>query len=157
MCSSGRQKKHNRQFLEARRVFDEWVTNYPIKLRPKLNPRRFRATDPDWWKHATLEKHAAYWGGEVAAAKLTHYLKPANCTMYVKPHTRQNMVNQLAAANRWRADPDGNIEVLDAFWNLPEAFGRWERNSSGTYVTLSGGGTSRHGSGKCSTAAKAWW
>jgi hypothetical protein len=30
------------------------------------------------------------------------------------------MVNQLAAANRWRADPDGNIEVLDAFWNLPE-------------------------------------
>ena len=116
---AGRQKKHNRQFLEAKRVFDEWVTNYPIKLRPKLNPRRFRAENADWWKKVELAKFNACWGGEVAAARLTHYLKPATCTLYIKPHEEKNQLGRLAIENRLRADPTGNIEILDAFWNLP--------------------------------------
>ncbi len=49
---AGRQKKHKRRFLEPTRLFEEWVTNYPIKLRPKLHPRRFRAENSEWWKPA---------------------------------------------------------------------------------------------------------
>lgn len=114
----GKQKKLNRRLLEPKRLFDEWVTNYPIKLRPKLNPRRFRAEDPNWWKHANLTNLEAYWGGEVAADRLTHHLKPATCTIYVKPHKNKDPLTKLVAANRLRADPNGNIEVLDTFWNL---------------------------------------
>jgi len=44
-----------RRLLEPARLLDEWVTNFPIKLRPKLNPRRFRAPAPGWWQHARLE------------------------------------------------------------------------------------------------------
>ena len=67
---TGGLRKRNRRLLEPGRLLDEWVTNFPIKLRPKLNPRRFQAPDPDWWEQARLER-GARWGGEVAAAKLT--------------------------------------------------------------------------------------
>lgn len=120
---AGRQKKHNRRFLEPIRLFEEWVTNYPIKLRPKLDPRRFRAENPEWWKHADLTGLRAYWGGEIAAHRLTKYLKPATCTLYIEPErNRKDPTRGLAtlvAKNRLRADPQGNIEILDAFWNLP--------------------------------------
>lgn len=117
---AGDQKKHDCRFLEAVRLFEEWVTNYPIKLRPKLNPRRFTADNPDWWKTATLHNLGAYWGGEIAAAKLTDYLKPARCMLYVKPEKTKETIRELVARHRLRADPEGTIEVLDAFWNLPD-------------------------------------
>jgi hypothetical protein len=71
---AGKQRKHNRRFLDAPRLFEEWVTNYPIKLRPKLNPRRFKAENPNWWQNTGLHNHNAFWGGEVAANRLTNYL-----------------------------------------------------------------------------------
>ena len=117
---AGKQKKHNRRLLAPQRLFEEWVTNYPIKLRPKLNPRRFRAENPDWWKTADLHNLGAYWGGEVAAARLTKYLKPAACTIYCKAVRMRETLNKLVTDHRLRADPNGNIEVLDAFWNLPD-------------------------------------
>ena len=40
------QKEPDRKLLDLRHMVEEWVTHYPITLRPKLNPRRFRA-DPD--------------------------------------------------------------------------------------------------------------
>ena len=117
---TGGQKKHDRRFLDAIRLFEEWVTNYPIKLRPKLNPRRFTAENPDWWKTARLHNLGAYWGGEIAAQRLTQYLKPANCTLYIKPEKTKEALRELVAKHRLRADPKGNIEILDAFWNLPD-------------------------------------
>lgn len=116
---AGGKKRHDRRFLAPARLFDEWTTNYPITLRPKLNLRRFKAENPAWWKTARLENLGAYWGGEVAANRLTQYLKPANCTLYIKPDRNKDALRELAAKHRLRADPDGNIEILDAFWNLP--------------------------------------
>ncbi|MEY4730291.1 MAG: hypothetical protein RL020_1449 [Pseudomonadota bacterium] len=120
---AGRQKAHNRRFLERKRLTDEWVTNYPIKLRPKLHPRRFRAENPEWWKHADLTAIRAYWGGEIAANRLTKYLKPATCTLYIEPDQGDVLTTlafaKFVVANRLRADPDGDIEILDTFWHLP--------------------------------------
>jgi hypothetical protein len=128
---AGGQKRQNRRFLQPARLLEEWVTNYPIKLRPKLNPRRFRAENPEWWKHAHLAGLDAYWGGEIAAQRLTRYLKPATCTLYIRPYKNHTLpatadplkpgvaIKTLAAAHHFRADPDGDIEVLDAFWHLP--------------------------------------
>jgi hypothetical protein len=120
---AGRQRKRNRRFLDPLRLLDEWTTNYPIKLRPKLNPRRFRAENPDWWKQADLIGLRAYWGGEVAGHLLTKYVRPANCTIYIEPEqNNEEPIRRLAkfvGANRLRADPNGDIEILDVFWNLP--------------------------------------
>ena len=116
---AGKQLKRNRRFLEPTRLFDEWVTNYPIKLRPKLNPQRFNAPNPDLLKNAILTDLGAYWGGEVAAARLTDYLKPEICTIYLDPQKGRDALTKLVATHRLRADPEGNVEILDKFWNLP--------------------------------------
>lgn len=116
---TGGVRKGARRFLEPQRLLEEWVMNYPLKLRPKLHPKRFRAATPDWWQRAGVTTYGTQWGGEVAAEKLTGYLKPETLTLYVRPEKERENVTQLIATHRLRADPTGNIEVLDTFWDLP--------------------------------------
>ena len=111
--------KAGRRFLEKERLLSEWVTTYPIKLRPKLAPRRFRATDRDWWKTVDIDSFDAEWGGEVAADKLTNYLKPERTTVYMRAATMRQNLSKLVIQNKLRADPDGDVEVLEKFWHLP--------------------------------------
>jgi hypothetical protein len=115
-------QRRNRRLLEPTRLLDEWATNFPIRLRPKLNPRRFRAADPGWWELAHLPA-GARWGGEVAAAKLAGHLKPGPVTIYVEPAPARDALASLAQEHRLRADPQGNVEILDTFWALPEQDG----------------------------------
>lgn len=100
-----------RRLLAPERLQEEWVTHYPIKLRPKLHARRFTAPAPHGWQDLDLRPHRAYWGGEPAAAKLTGYLKPARLTLYV-----EGKPDRLILANRLRPDVNGEIEILEAFW-----------------------------------------
>jgi hypothetical protein len=113
-------QRRNRHLLEPTRLLDEWVTTFPIRLRPKLDPRRFRAPDPGWWDKARLPD-GARWGGEVAAAKLTDYLKPAAATIYLEPAKARDALDRLVQEHRLRADPQGQVEILEAFWKLPGA------------------------------------
>ena len=109
------EKPGPRRLLATERLQEEWVTHYPIKLRPKLNARRFTAPMPDWWREQDIRQHHAYWGGEVAAEKLTGYLKPARVTLYV-----EGKLDRLILANRLRPDVNGEIEILEAFWATEE-------------------------------------
>lgn len=104
-----------KRLLNPDRLMQEWVAFYPVKLRPKLHARRFRAPHPDWWKTIDLAAYEARWGGEVAADKLTGYLKPATFTLYLhgKP-------DRLILEQRLRPDANGDIEVLEAFWDVAE-------------------------------------
>jgi hypothetical protein len=106
------QKEPDRKLLDPERMVEEWVTHFPITLRPRLNPRRFRA-DTERLQQADLLRQNAYWGGEPAAEKLTRYLKPAQFTIYAR-----EPIAKLIAAGRMRADPTGNVEILDTFWNF---------------------------------------
>lgn len=104
-----------RRLLAPERLQDEWVTHYPIKLRPKLNARRFTAPTHDWWRNLDMGQYHAYWGGEIAAEKLTGYLKPERITIYV-----EGKPDKLILANRLRPDVNGEIEILEAFWATDE-------------------------------------
>jgi hypothetical protein len=106
------QKEPDRKLLDPERMVEEWVTHYPVTLRPKLNPRRFRA-ETEHLQQADLMQQNAYWGGEAAAERLTRYLKPVQFTIYAR-----EPIAKLIAAGRMRADPTGNVEILDAFWNF---------------------------------------
>lgn len=110
-----------RRLLEPRRLLDEWVVNYPIKLRPKLNVRRFRASDPLWWQGLDVTRYGARWGGEVAAEKLTRFLKPGTCTLYIQADREGQNRKRLILENKLRADPNGDIALLDAFWGFPDS------------------------------------
>jgi len=74
--------KRGRRLKERRKLLERWITAYPEKLRPKLETGRYKAPNPDWWQTAPLHNLQAYWGGEVAADRLTHYLKPEIITIY---------------------------------------------------------------------------
>jgi hypothetical protein len=90
-----------------------WGEAYSERLRPKLLIARFSAEKPDWWKEVQLEEMNACWSGEVAAAKLTKYLKPQIKTIYAP--------NRLAALQlkfRFRQDDNGDIELLKKFWTF---------------------------------------
>lgn len=113
-------KQQPRRLLEPQRLMEEWVTNYPLKLRPKLHPMRFKAPTPDWWKQVDAREYGAKWGGEVAADVLTGHLKPATFTLYLQPENGRKNLTRLVANFRLRPDPKGEIEILDAFWRLPQ-------------------------------------
>ena len=117
---TGGKGKGDRVLLERQRLVQEWVTNYPIKLRPKLNPRRFRAPTIDWWKKVAITKYGAQWGAEVAAEKLTAHLRPHELTIYLHKEQGQRGLTRLVAEHKLRADPQGDIEILDAFWHFED-------------------------------------
>ncbi len=95
-----------------RRLLDEWTARYATTLRPKLKARRFQA-DLKMLERADLKAHHAFWGGEPAADRLTRMLRPKEFTIYTAGPWMP-----LAAALRLRADPHGNLELLDAFWDF---------------------------------------
>jgi hypothetical protein len=105
-------QKRRRKLVQKQRLLERWVTAYPNQLRPKLTVGKYAAPDPTWWEHTQIKDFRAYWGAEIAAARLTRYLKPEVVTIYVR-----DQPGRLLAANRLRKDPRGNIEVLKTFWN----------------------------------------
>jgi len=110
--------KKGKKLLDTKTLFDRWIAAYPDNLKPKLLLGRFRG-DGDWWKDAQLDPVYAQCGGEVAAAKLTGYLKPGAVTLYVD----KNRLPELVITNRLKKDPQGNVEILQRFWPPKNGFG----------------------------------
>jgi hypothetical protein len=103
-------KRQHMVLQRASELFDEWLAQYPSMLRPKLHPRRYQV-EPERLLQVDLVKHKAYWGGEVAAERLTGYLKPEHFTIYAR-----GVIHPLLAEAYMRLSPTGNVEILDAFW-----------------------------------------
>lgn len=106
-----------RRFGDWERVVDEWASLYPIKLKPKLASRRFSTDQADWWQSIDISQFGAVFSGEVAAAKLTQHLRPQRVTLYAD----STLPKALILAARLRADPAGDIEIVQSFWPTPAA------------------------------------
>jgi hypothetical protein len=107
-----------RRILDLDRLFLEWIAAFPTILRPKLNPRRFRAPNPDWTHQVPIRTYRGFWGGEVAANRLLHYLRPQITTIYVEEDPRRLIID-----HRLRTDVNGDVEILDVFWNTQRIHG----------------------------------
>jgi hypothetical protein len=102
-----------RRLTRKRVILNRWITEYPEQLKPKQMIGIYRAENRDWWKQADVEGLNIFWGGEIAAARLTEYLKPQKITLYTdKP------VGKFLLKNKLKKDPYGNIEILRLFWNF---------------------------------------
>jgi len=110
--------KRNRKLMNLKNLFKRWVEAYPEQLRPKLIRERFETANHNWWKEINIKEYGALWGGEVAAANLTGYLKPANVTIYTN-----EPLGKLVLKNRLRKVKQGNVEILAPFWNFKFEFG----------------------------------
>lgn len=106
--------KNGKQLLQRPALIEKWTAAYAEQLVPRHIVRRFRAETPDWWKKANLGAHNALWGGDVAADRMTGYLKPGEITLYAK-----SIPATLLREQRMRADPAGDVAVVEIFWNFP--------------------------------------
>lgn len=107
-----------RQRRLANRVLliTEWARQYPIALRDKLQPLRCSCASPEGWRSLRLDPAEAVWGAEMAAAALTDHLVPERACLYAWADRRALMLR-----HRLRPDPNGAVEILDAFWPRPQA------------------------------------
>ncbi|MCL7487589.1 MAG: type IV toxin-antitoxin system AbiEi family antitoxin [Desulfobulbaceae bacterium] len=112
--------RRGRNLLHKNKLLERWVTGYQENLRTGLIIGKFTAANKYWWQETQLPEHN-YWGGEVAAAKLTAYLQPEIITIYTHVNYQQVLLE-----NQLKKDPRGEIEVLEAFWN--ENFYKGENN-----------------------------
>jgi hypothetical protein len=107
----GRRGKGATTLERAEELLREWVVEYPAILRPKLHGRRY-TTDRNRFLDLDLKPLEAYWGGEVAAEHLTRHLKAEHLLVYTRGE-----VKDLLIQGRMRLAADGDVEILDAFWN----------------------------------------
>ncbi|MFL9906639.1 type IV toxin-antitoxin system AbiEi family antitoxin [Paraburkholderia sp. RL17-337-BIB-A] len=103
------QRKDGYVLADTARLLDEWAALYPSRLRNQLLVNRYRAEDPAWWRAIDPRSEQCLFGGEVAAALLTGYLKPATVTLYCQ-HT---IPRKWLIDARLRLDPRGEVEVLN--------------------------------------------
>jgi len=108
------QRGRRKTLVNTRELMEAWVTRYPDALRPKLFRNRYQA-DVDRLQALDLRELKAFWGAEVAAQRLTEYLKPEHFTLYLRDDAKP-----LLTQARMRLDLNGNTELLQAFWDLPE-------------------------------------
>lgn len=115
--------------MRRRALLDFWLANYPVGLRHKLNPMRFSGTlPPEWWNTPNLLQEGTFLGGEVAHWLRFHAIQPAGATLYIPPQTWSEQLNRLVRALRLKPDPQGNVEVLDRFWDSRPAYGEEEHS-----------------------------
>lgn len=109
--------KTQKRIKNKKQLLDKWVDAYLEKLRPKQFIGTFATENEYWWQDLDYQiiKYGARWGGEVAAAKLTGYLKPEKVIIYLPREGEKYM--QLFTDQRMRKNPEGNIQVYRAFWN----------------------------------------
>jgi hypothetical protein len=104
-------KTANGTLIRREELIKEWVTYYPANLRPTLHPRRYQA-ERELLLPLELNTFGAYWGGEYGAESLTRHLKAERFLIYA-----QAVPPALMKAARMRLAPDGNVEMLQMFWN----------------------------------------
>ena len=106
-----------RFLVDRKRLVQKWADNYIDRLYPKLPRRTFKAPSFDWWQNIQLSIPDQLWGGEVAAEKLTGYLRPQVTTVYCSSHD-----HGLVLDAGLRPDPDGDVVLAQPFWgNWPHA------------------------------------
>jgi hypothetical protein len=95
-------------------LLDDWVASYLRVLRPRLFIGRFVGESSAWWMSIALPPDLQ-WGGEVAAAKLTGFLRPQQAVVYAG-----ELPKALLTAHRLRraSSPEsvGVIEFRRRFW-----------------------------------------
>jgi hypothetical protein len=102
-----------RELQRKEEIFNRWCVDYNEKLKPKLLINKFTGPE-NWWTQYKLNPEYAQWGGEVAANKLTKYIKPQDIIIYADREKYQNIVID----NKLHKDINGNIEFFERFWKF---------------------------------------
>lgn len=111
-------KKGQRKLRKGEELLNKWTDAYLTQLRPKLITGIYQGVPPDggWVNAIEITNLDARIGGEVAAEKITHYLKGETLTLYTDEPVRPFLLHLGL-----KKDPKGNVEVLEKFWEFDYA------------------------------------
>lgn len=102
-----------KKLVRKKDLLEKWITAYVTKLHPKTLINRYTATRDKFWEDVDLGLRSGLWGGEVAANKLTHYLKPEKVTIYTN-----RQPDELVGELKLRRDDKGKVELRTQFWHF---------------------------------------
>jgi hypothetical protein len=107
-----------RELINTQKLLDRWVETYPEKLKPKQHMGEFVADTANWWQNINIAEYGAFWGGEIAAAKYTHYLQPQIATVYLPKEAGNKLLAKakLHKANEFTAVKTGLVRIFRPFW-----------------------------------------
>ena len=111
LTEMGTGRNRDLRLINKAKLLERWIPAYVEQLRPKLFLGRFRGAER-WWENANLNTDQGLWGGEVAAAHMTNYLKPEDVIIYVVNETPAKMLAKF----RLKKDPQGNVDFYTCFW-----------------------------------------
>ena len=120
------------QLSDFKDIVTRWRFSYHDSQKKKLSLGRFSPTNDEFyttWQKVDLANVSSYWGGENAASILTGYLRPGFHTLY----TYETQLGQILKAFRLKKDPNGPIEILNAFW--PEEINNKEKKIVPTFLS----------------------
>jgi len=104
---------NRRRLLQPELLLKQWAEAYARTLRPKLTIDHYRTDRQKWWTKLNPHKYQVQLGGELAAQRVTKYLRPETVTLYgAKAEPR------LLLDYKLRPDPKGPVEILKKFWNF---------------------------------------
>ena len=105
-----------RRLVDGERLLKLWVDAYLQKLRTKLLLGRYQANGLAWTTAVDATDYGLLLGGEPAAERMTHTLRPGTATFY-----GEKIPPQLVIDQRLRPDAEGNVEILKRFWTFETA------------------------------------
>ena len=97
---------------DQEKLLERWITAYGAQLRPKPAPGHYHGA-AEWRRDADLKPLRVQWNGE-AAAKLTGSLKLEIISAYLK----KIELHEMLIVHNLRKDPNGDVEMLNPFWEL---------------------------------------
>lgn len=100
------------KIIDYERLFQDWVTLFNKTLRPKLKKRSFRLLNNQSIQYLFQTNFKGKIGGELAAEKLSNYNIAQKAIIYVK-----GSFVDLAMELNLRPDKDGQITMIEQFWN----------------------------------------
>ena len=108
-----------KKLVKKKDLLEKWIAAYIARIPQKTFINNFTATRENFWEDIDLGVLGGLWGGEVAANKLTQYLKPEKVTIYT-----DRGPEKLVAELKLRRDDNGRVELRNQFWDFdfqPEA------------------------------------
>jgi hypothetical protein len=105
--------KDRRRLLNQERLLAQWAEAYARTLRSKLLLGRFQAEGLSWLHGLDPAKSGLLLGGEPAADRLTHHLRPGTATFY-----GETVEPRFLVEHRMHKDPAGNVDFRRKFWHF---------------------------------------
>ncbi|MDI6807438.1 MAG: type IV toxin-antitoxin system AbiEi family antitoxin [Candidatus Eisenbacteria bacterium] len=102
-----------RKLTRKKELLDKWTIAYAERVRRKTLIGRYTAIRPEFWQDVDLVPYDAQWGGEVAADRMVHYVRPEIVTIYAR-----RPLNDLLLALKLRKNQEGHVELRQRFWKF---------------------------------------